>query len=80
MNIYTFNEFSLNMTNWRSRIDNSLITCLNKEITDNSFKASRWLIQAILADADCIKFAFVSRKEMDFNNKHVLLGTHTVGT
>lgn len=44
MNIYTFNEFNLNMTNWRTTIDNALVTCLNKEITNNSFKASRWLV------------------------------------
>lgn len=80
MNIYAFHEFNLNKTNWRSQIDTSLITCLNKEITNNSFKASRWLVQAVLADADMIKFAFVSRKDMAFNNKHVLLATHTVGT
>jgi hypothetical protein len=68
------------MTNWKNTIDTALITCLNKEIHNNSFKASRWLIQAMLADVDHIKFAFVSRKDMPDNTKHQVLATHTIRT
>ena len=57
-----------------------MITCLNKEISDNSFKVSRWVVQALLADVDLMKFAFVSRREMNDNKKHVVLATHTVQT
>jgi translation initiation factor 3 subunit D len=77
-NVYAFNEHNLNRTNWRINIDNSVITCLNKEISDNSFKVSRWVVQALLADVDLMKFAFVSRREMNDNKKHVVLATHTV--
>lgn len=80
MNLYTFNEHNLQMTNWRTNIDTSVVTCLNKEIHNNSFKASRWLIQALLADVDHIKFAFVSRKDMSMNDKHQVLATHTIRT
>lgn len=80
MNCYAFNEFNLNMTNWRNTIDNAVVTCLNKEYANNSFKAQRWLVQSILADVDMIKYAFVSRKDMSLNNKHVLLATHTMST
>jgi translation initiation factor 3 subunit D len=55
-----------------------VITCLNKEISDNSFKVSRWVVQALLAEVDLMKFAFVSRREMNDNKKHVVLATHTV--
>ena len=79
-NVYAFNEHNLNRTNWRINIDNSVITCLNKEISDNSFKVSRWVVQALLADVDLMKFAFVSRREMNDNKKHVVLATHTVQT
>lgn len=68
------------MTNWKTNIDTGLITCLNKEIHDNSFKSSRWLIQAMLADVDHIKFAFVTRKDMPDNTKHQVLATHTIRT
>ena len=68
------------MTNWKTSIDTGLITCLNKEIHNNSFKASRWLIQAMLADVDHIKFAFVTRKDMPDNTKHQVLATHTIRT
>ena len=80
MNVYAFNEFSLNNTNWRNTIDNAVVTCLNKENANNAFKAQRWLVQAILADVDVVKYAFVSRKDMALNSKHVLLATHTVST
>jgi translation initiation factor 3 subunit D len=78
MNVYALNEFSLIRSNWRNQIDNSIINCLNKEVTDNSFKVSRWLIQSMLADVDFIKFAFISRKDVADNKKHVLIATHTV--
>ena len=80
MNVYSVNEYDNNLTQWRSKLDNSLITCLNKEITNNSFKLTKWLVQSLLADVDIIKFAFVSRKDQSINNKHVVLGTHTVQT
>lgn len=70
----------MSSTNWRTTIDTGLITCLNKEIHNNSFKASRWLIQAMLADVDHIKFAFVTRKDMPDNTKHQVLATHTIRT
>ena len=68
------------MTDWKNTIDSGLITCLNKEIHNNSFKASRWLIQAMLADVDHIKFAFVSRKNMSDATKHQVMATHTIRT
>ena len=37
-------------------------------------------MQSILANVDMMKFAFVSRRDMADNKKHVLLATHTVQT
>ena len=34
----------------------------------------------MLSDVDYIKFAFVTRKKMDDNTKHMLLATHTSNT
>lgn len=80
MNVYALNEHNPNKTQWRQNIDTSIINILNKSIADNSFKVSRWLVQSLLADADFIKFAFVSRKQPTSNKKHVVLATHTVKT
>ena len=44
MNVYALNEHSLERSNWRNNIESSLIACLNKEVSDNSFKVSRWLL------------------------------------
>ena len=80
MNIYALNEFNQNLTEWKSNLDQQLITCLNREITNNSFKVTRWLVQSLLAGVDYIKFAFVGRKDPGLNTKHVILATHTVKT
>ena len=78
MNVYSVNEFDTNLTQWRSKLDTLLIPCLNKEITCNSFKMTKWVVQSLLADVEYIKFAFVSRKDQSINSKHVVLATHTV--
>ena len=44
MNVYAVNEFNTNLTQWRSKLDQLLIPCLNKEITSNSFKMTKWLV------------------------------------
>jgi len=81
MNVYAFNEHNFNRTNWRNDIDGSLMKCLNQEISDNSFKVSRWLVQSILADVDYVNFSFVSRKDISDPSKgHSILATHTVPT
>jgi len=80
MNVYTLNEFSTDIMNWKGCIDTAIIPCLNKEIQNNSFKISRWLVQSVLAQVDYIKFGFVTRKHMDDAKKHILVATHTVPT
>ena len=80
MNIYAFNEYDPKITNWKARIDTSLIPCMTEEIKNNSFKVSRWLCQSMLAGVDKMKFAFVTRKSADDSKKHVVLTTHTVNT
>lgn len=65
MNIYTLFEHNSSISDWRENLDKSVIPCLNKEIQNNSFKVTRWLIQSLISHVDYIKFAFVSRKDMD---------------
>lgn len=80
MNVYALNEHSLERSNWRGTIDNSIVPCLNFEVTNNSYRVSRYLVQSILSDVDFIKFAFISRKEMSDPKNHVVCATHTVKT
>lgn len=49
MNVYCMNEHNPSIKNWRANIDSSIIPCLNKEIANNGFKVSRWLVQSILS-------------------------------
>ena len=54
--------------------------CLTKEVQDNSCKISRWVVESLLAGADQIKFAFVTRKSPKDNTKHIVLGTYGIET
>jgi translation initiation factor 3 subunit D len=80
MNVYALNEHSLERSNWRATIDNSIVPCLNSEVSNNSFRVSRYLVQSMLSDVDYIKFAFISRKDMGDAKNHVVVATHTVKT
>ena len=81
MNLYAFNEHNLNRTNWGHNIDNSIMKCINQEIADNQFKASRWCVQSILADVDLINFAFVTRKDINDPSKGAsVVASHVVPT
>ena len=80
MNVYALNEHSVDRSNWRATIDNSIVPCLNYEITNNAFRVSRYIVQAILSEVDYIKFAFISRKDMADAKNHVVCATHTVKT
>lgn len=80
MNIYALTEYTPEIMDWRMNLDKGVIPCLNKEITNNSFKISRWLLQSLLAQVDFIKFAFITRKKFDNADKHIIVGTHTINT
>lgn len=84
MNVYALNEHTTNRTNWRATIDKQTTAALNKETEDNSFRVSRWIVQSLLSDAEFMKLAFISRKDLsdkpDSNQKHVVLATYTINT
>ena len=70
MNLYSFNEHSNARTNWKRDIDNiNVMKILNIEIAANSFKATRWIAQSLLADVDFINFALTTRKSMNDPSK-----------
>ena len=79
MNVYALNEFNLDKTDWRKTLDLSLMNVFSQEISDNSFKVSRWIIQSVLSGVDFIKYAFVTRRDMNDPTKgHEVLQTHTL--
>lgn len=67
-------------TNWKSNLDAMMAQCITKEVQDNSCKITRWVVQSLIAGADHLKFAFVSRRNPKDNTKHVVLGTYGVDT
>lgn len=84
MNVYALNEHNLNRSNWRATVDKQTTAALNRATEDNSFRVSRQIVQSLLADAEYMKLAFISRKDMSdkptSNEKHVLLATYAIET
>lgn len=79
-NTYALVEFEGNKTQWKQQLDQMMALCLTKEVQDNSCKISRWVVESLLAGADQIKFAFVTRKNVKDNAKHIVLGTYGIET
>lgn len=50
---------------------------MNHTFQFNTCKIQRWVIQALLADVDLMKFAFVARQKPGKIDKHVILQTFT---
>jgi len=70
MNLFAFNEHNNARTNWRRDIDNNnVMKIVNDEIAANSFKATRWITQCLLADVEFINIALVTRKNINDPSK-----------
>jgi len=48
---------------------------MNQQVQFNTCKIHRWIMQAILADVDSLKFAFIGRRTPGKTEKHVVLQT-----
>ncbi len=70
-----FDPNSRQSTDWRGKLDQQRGAVLATEVYNNASKLARWTTEALLADADQIKFGFVSRTKANDNQRHVLLGT-----
>lgn len=77
--IRALNEFfdpnARQSTDWRGKLDTQRGAVLATEVKNNAAKLARWTAEAILADADRIKFGFVSRLRPNRNDNHTILGT-----
>eukprot|EP00184_Porphyridium_aerugineum_P005487 CAMPEP_0184708002 /NCGR_PEP_ID=MMETSP0313-20130426/37551_1 /TAXON_ID=2792 /ORGANISM="Porphyridium aerugineum, Strain SAG 1380-2" /LENGTH=570 /DNA_ID=CAMNT_0027169583 /DNA_START=2898 /DNA_END=4606 /DNA_ORIENTATION=+ len=62
-------------SDWRSKLDTQRGSVFATEIKNNAGKLARWTAEALLANADSIKFGFVSRANPKDNSNHVLLAT-----
>eukprot|EP00171_Calliarthron_tuberculosum_P004950 IDg4950t1 len=70
-----FDPNSRQSTDWRGKLDTQRGAVLATEVYNNASKLARWTVEALLADADQLKFGFVSRVKANDNQRHVLLGT-----
>lgn len=77
--IRALNEFfdpnARQSTDWRGKLDTQRGAVLATEVKNNAAKLARWTAEAILADADRVKFGFVSRVRPSRNDMHTILGT-----
>lgn len=80
MNVYAMNEHNLSRSNWRQDMGGQKVFVINKELEDNAFKVSRWIVQSLLADVEFMKLAFVTRDNVNDNKKHIILATERLNT
>ena len=68
-----FDRNSRRSSNWRGKLDTQRTAILATEVKDNAAKLSRWTAEAIMADAERIKFGLLSRIKASNNENHVIL-------
>lgn len=61
---------------WRTKLDNQRGAVLANEIKNNNAIIARWVFQALLAQADLIKLAYVARVSPKDRVRHDLLALH----
>merc|ERR1712071_447247 len=73
-----WNSKYCNGVDWRSTLEKQTSTVLATEIKNNSFKVSRWIIQAMLAGIDTVKLAFVTREKVTDNSSHLMVNMESI--
>ena len=78
INIFALNEFDKNTyLNGESSLGASII---KKELKNNYLKLAKWGILSYLGGVKKLKIAFVTRKDIKSNNKHVISTIYNLGT
>jgi len=79
LRLYALNEVDSKLAggiDWRQKLDSQRGAVLANELKNNSNKLAKWTVQALLSNADLIKFGYVSRMNPKATDSHVLLGTN----
>ena len=78
ISIFALNEFDKNTyLNGESSLGASII---KKELKNNYLKIAKWGILSYLGGVKKLKIAFVTRKDLKSNNKHVISTIYNLGT
>jgi len=78
LTIKCFNEWDSSQSggvDWRKTLETQKGYVLATEMKNNSCKMAKWMLQAVLAGSDYIKFGYVSRANVRNSAQHVILGT-----
>ena len=70
INVFALNEFDKN--NYLNKESNLGATILKKELKNNYLKLVKWGILSYLGGVKTIKIAFVTRENIDNNEKHLI--------
>ena len=78
INIYALNEFD--KKTYLNSDNNSGATLIKKELKNNYLKLTKWGILSYLGGVKKLKFAFVTRRDIKNNQKHVISTIYNLGT
>ena len=73
VNVYAMNQWKTSTSSWKN-IETDRASILSQELSDNSTRVSKWAIQTMLAAADSMKIAFVTRQKLTDNTRHKIIG------
>lgn len=81
MSLHTLLEYENQKGNeWKQMLQKNQAMIMNQSLQYNQCKIHRWILQALISDAEQMKFAFVGRKNPAKTDKHVVLQTFTRNT
>ena len=78
INVFALNEFDKN--NYLNKESNLGATILKKELKNNYLKLVKWGILSYLGGVKTIKIAFVTRENIDNNEKHLISTVYSLNT
>jgi translation initiation factor 3 subunit D len=79
LTVRALNEWDPRATLYRSKLDSQRSAVLALELKNNTAKLAKWTAQALLADTDKMKIAFVSRRNPMDALSHEVLGMSEYG-
>ena len=78
INVFALNEFDKN--NYLNKESNLGATIIKKELKNNHLKMAKWGILSYLAGVKKLKIAFVTRENLESNDKHLISTIYNLNT
>jgi len=82
INLRALNEFyeMKRQVTWKQAYENNRSLLMSEVSTNDAIKLSKWTIEALLSGVEHLRVAYLSRKKIDDNKKHDIIGVQRFTT